>query len=596
MWRLILGVAVGLYSGSVVAAAKREWVLVTMPHFTLLTEASEADARKWATELERFRRRMQDVLDVPESMVRPLTVVLFRSDKAMRPFKPLENGQPKNLAGMFVNACDSHAIALSLDGDPKETRRIIFHEAVHWYSNAAESAMPAWLEEGVAEVYSTFEVNKDGTSSIGRPLQEHLALMRKETLWGMRQLSGITTSSLKFNEGDRATQFYAESWLATHFLLFGKGTPGQNSVRSYLVAQATAPNLQQAFRSAFGMDYGEFDRRVAAYLMSGSYTLHRYRPKSDVVTKDVPTRLASEAELELALASLLLGARRESTAEVEARLQRASVLAPENPHVWQRRGEAAFLGKHYDAAADYFTKALAAGSKSYFTYYGLATSRLQQRDGDATFSDPSLVAKSMDDLRQAVRLNPRHVPSYESLAGLIFVAKEYDPADRTLLETGARISPESTAIDVGLAACDLKAGKRSDGRKRLGWVLETGHDVRADVRKLAIDILHSDDWDVFSSEIGSLFAARRYREAVARIDAERERFPEVELRSTMDLNRSAAAGFAEINEAIALANSGKAAAARAILQRLLASEGGNERVMAEARRVTQEMDSGKQKR
>ncbi|HEY1109913.1 MAG TPA: hypothetical protein VGE76_14790, partial [Opitutaceae bacterium] len=70
------------------------WTKVTSPYFTILTPAGESTAREWAVELEEFRRGMQAFVPVPVDKLRPVTVVLFATEKAMEPYLPLENGHP----------------------------------------------------------------------------------------------------------------------------------------------------------------------------------------------------------------------------------------------------------------------------------------------------------------------------------------------------------------------------------------------------------------------------------------------------------------------------------------------------------------------
>ena len=91
--RILVPVLLALSLLAPPARAKEQWVVVSMPHFRVLTTAPAATARKWALELERFTVMLHEVVNVPEAMVRPLTVVLFRTDRAMRPYKPLEKGR-----------------------------------------------------------------------------------------------------------------------------------------------------------------------------------------------------------------------------------------------------------------------------------------------------------------------------------------------------------------------------------------------------------------------------------------------------------------------------------------------------------------------
>ena len=153
-------------------AADEPWIKVTAEYFTILTAAGEPVARKWAIELEQFRRGLQAIFPTPAERLRPVTVVLFKNDRAMEPFVPLENGRPAKMGGLFVRANDVNTIMVSLARNARETRHVILHEAVHWHLSAREGALPLWLDEGLAEVYATFEVPDAKTYTFGAALEE----------------------------------------------------------------------------------------------------------------------------------------------------------------------------------------------------------------------------------------------------------------------------------------------------------------------------------------------------------------------------------------------------------------------------------------
>ena len=563
--------------------AADHWVRVESPYFTVFTTGSAKIARGWAAELERFRLMLQPYVAAPEDRLRPVTVILFPSDRAMRPFKPLEKGKPQMVEGLFVNFCDSHAIGLRLDGDPARTRRIIFHEAVHWYSNASDVALPLWLEEGIAEVYSTFQVNQD-TCSFGYPIREHLRMLALAPRWSMARLAATTHESLTYNEGSRATEFYAQAWLSAHYLLFGKDTPGRSSIARYVEALGAAADPAQAFAQAFGMDFAGFNQRLTAYRSGGHYTVRNFPLPAGDLEKTLVARPATEAEVELALGTFLLGARQASTPESDRHLLRAAALAPENPVVWQVLGEGAMIAKKFDDADGYFARAAATGSTSYFVYHCLGFCRLRGQDWAHGYPDAVAARQSLQDFRRALAMNPR----FEALAGLMFADETYDARDRELLEHGARLAPKSGLIQVGLAACDLKAGHRREGREELETVLQAGSDATTEARELATRILHSDDWNACMKQVAGLFDQQRYREAVALIDAVYEQFPEPNFRTTLKLNRRNAVESARLNEAVELANNGSLMTAKKRLQEILESDV-EPQTRARARRLLEEI-------
>ena len=85
--------------------------------------------------------------------------------------------------------------------------------------------VPVWLNEGLAEHYSTYEVYRGGReATIGAAIESHLAQLNASPLLALERLLTIEHSSPLYNEGNRRSLFYAQSWALTHMLLLG----GQN--------------------------------------------------------------------------------------------------------------------------------------------------------------------------------------------------------------------------------------------------------------------------------------------------------------------------------------------------------------------------------
>lgn len=553
------------------AAADEVWSLVQSPYFTVLTPAQPERARVWAMELERFRLVLGQVVTVPESHLRPVTVVLFPNDRAMRPYKPLEKGKPQQIAGLFVRFGDSNAIMLALDANPEQVRRTIFHEAVHWYSHAGEGTLPMWLEEGVAEVYSTFTADAAGHCVFGGPIKEHMLALARDRAWSFEKIATTPRGTLEYNKGNRADIFYAGSWVAAHYLLFGKDSPGRPAILSYMDARAREGDTPEVFARAFGTDYAGFRTRLIEYQDGGKYVKQRLSLPAGEIEKNLITRRATPAEVDLGLGMLLIGSSGEHRPAGIRRVERAAAAAPENPMIWQVLGEAALLDNNEAAAEENFEKAIAAGSESAEAHYnhGVFLSRRASLPNGIT--DSEAAKKTIQAFRRALVLNPRLIPAYEGIAALIFATENYDPRDRELLEAGARLAPDNLDIDLGLAACDLRAGRRERGRERLEWVIQSPN-ATARTRDHAESIRQADQWNELGEKISALFTAGHYDQAVALIDEARVRFPERRYADSLAANRRDAAALHLINQAVDLANSGDRSAATVQLRQVLASD------------------------
>ena len=84
------------------ASAAAEWRRLDSPNFIVVGDASERDLRTIAVQFEGFRETLGRVLsaNVTATAV-PTVVVVFPHDRAFTPFKPLYNGKPVDVDGVF---------------------------------------------------------------------------------------------------------------------------------------------------------------------------------------------------------------------------------------------------------------------------------------------------------------------------------------------------------------------------------------------------------------------------------------------------------------------------------------------------------------
>ena len=317
---IVLWAAFGFGPLPAAAATTEPWIKVESPHFIVLTLAPESTARAWCLALEQFVQGLGEVIAMPESKLTKATVLLFRTDRELRPFKPLENGQPKAVVGFFVRGAETPFIALALDARQSSIRRTVLHETVHWYLSASDVKLPLWLSEGLADVYATFAV--DGGDAVFGELQpNHLRELRRQRPIKVERTVNTTPGSLDYNEGLRAPVFYAEAWGLTHYLLFGPGTPGRDSVKEYVAALRTAATPKLALEQILGADCDEIARRLGAYIGAGTHPVHRFKLPLAGIEASLRSTAATAAEAQRAQDELLLAVRRRLATEAITRLR-----------------------------------------------------------------------------------------------------------------------------------------------------------------------------------------------------------------------------------------------------------------------------------
>src|SRR5215468_1344322 len=154
----VIGFAAILLQANTVQA-KDKWINLSTKNFNIISNADEGGSRKLALKLEQFHYVFSKLFNLPLTRRIPTTVMVFRNDASFRPFKPLYNGKPANLAGYFQPSQDENIIALDISANEQRPLSVIFHEYTHLVTSETRREWPLWLKEGLAEVYSSFEVD-----------------------------------------------------------------------------------------------------------------------------------------------------------------------------------------------------------------------------------------------------------------------------------------------------------------------------------------------------------------------------------------------------------------------------------------------------
>jgi len=194
--------------------AKDTWVSVRSRNFLLVGNAAEKDIRNVAIRLEQFREVYSRLFPAAklDSAV-PTTVVVFKSDKSFKPFKP-----GTNLAGFFQAGQDVNYIALTTEtSGAQDPFQVIFHEYTHLLVQNTVGDAPSWFNEGLAEYYSTFTMADDQKVELGRPIANHVFRLRDSKMLPLKTLFQVDQLSPYYNERDKQTIFYAQSWALVHY-------------------------------------------------------------------------------------------------------------------------------------------------------------------------------------------------------------------------------------------------------------------------------------------------------------------------------------------------------------------------------------------
>lgn len=193
--RSVLAGLILLLAVPVTLQAKDSWTSVRTKNFLLVGNAGEKEIRKVATRLEQFRDVFARLFPSArfETPV-PTTVIVFKS---MSSYKPFNSG---NNAGYFQKGEDVNYITLTTELSAQNPYSVIYHEYVHLLVNNTAGNAPTWFNEGLAEYYSSFDIEEDRKAHLGDLIPYHLETLRDEKLLPLRTLFAVDQYSPYYNE------------------------------------------------------------------------------------------------------------------------------------------------------------------------------------------------------------------------------------------------------------------------------------------------------------------------------------------------------------------------------------------------------------
>ena len=417
-------------------AADRPWTEIRGADVIVFGQQSPRTLRDVAVQIEQFRAVVGQLIAgarQPQSL--PTEVYLFDTERAMRDYVPLYQGRPAALTGYcHCGAPDEISVIVAALSQYRESTSIIYHEYTHLLMRNALRDVPVWLNEGLAEYFSTFNLRSNGREAeIGAPIPNHVAALHDDFIPLPRLLAVNRTSPL-YNERTRKTIFYAEAWALTHYLLIGR-PGGSETLNAFLSEYANGADSGPALEKATGLSLSAIERELRGYVS---------RPLTLAVATDFgPAMTRTLALAERVATDAPTAARTLAPAERDARLGEIQL----------RIGREEDATKRIEAAA-------AAGQSNAQAQLVLARLRLrQQRNADAMLLVTKAATLAPDDF------------AAQYLYALTLLRGDGDHSDaswptdraraaREALLRAVRIRPGSAAAQAWLGYADQQEGTR----------------------------------------------------------------------------------------------------------------------------------------
>lgn len=558
MRRLCLAIAAFLIAAPArpLPPPQEPWIELKTANFTLFSNAVERDTRRAGEDLERLRDALSKlspglILNSPS----PTWIYVFKNADSLKPYQRLYEGKPIDADGYFLTRPQGNYVAV--DSSPRrDPTATIYHEYFHYVARNNYGDLPAWLHEGLAEYYSTFQVTKS-EARVGLPIDEHLRWLRKHSWIPFAQLFAVDQTSKEYNETARRGAFYAESWALTYYLLDGK-TPRRAQLQELLrLTKAGAPG-KEAFEKVFGTDPTVLERELHAYLnvYTFEYTHTPIQPDANLA---MAARPMARQDVLFRLGDLLANLDADHYAAAEEHFRAALAVQPDHSPSFSGLGVLAELAHRPQEARSFYEKAAKLAPDDFLVQYRYAENLLDD-------PRPDSLRAARAALIRVVALRPDFGEAWAHLGYSYQAEESLDENAVHSLETAHRLLPSRMDVAHNLALAYARTGHRDQAAQLIEQVLAPHADPEEvlNVREALLDedYRHAEKLIDQEKPAEALPLLERVRDETRR--PERRRTLELridEIQKALDFNRFVA-GY---NQAVELVNRGDVQGAVAIL-------------------------------
>ncbi len=300
------------------ARGREAWLHTQTPAFSLYGRVGEKALLQTARELQDFDGLLRTVHNVDGQMAgKPLPIYLVP-----RLFD-LQKVTPGLKAGGFYSASVGDVFAVvTLDGDPDDSRRVLFHEYTHHFmAQYAPAAYPSWLVEGYAEYFETARFKPDSVE-LG-VTNRSIAWLRGQAWLPFDQILGRRARAASREYDVQA--FYSQSWLLTHYMMLDPERFAR--LTRYTQAVAAGGDPVALMPEAAGVALDALPRVLRSYM--GSLPARRIaRPPSTLGPLRVSSLSASADDLILENQRLKRGVPRDERPQVLAMIRERAARYP----------------------------------------------------------------------------------------------------------------------------------------------------------------------------------------------------------------------------------------------------------------------------
>jgi len=447
-----------IFASAVTSARDKteNWLEVRSPHFVVLSDSSEKQARHVADQFERMRFVFQTVLQ--HGIVDPGTPIVVLAVKDKKDFQDLEpeaylaKGQIE-IAGLFLRAPDKNYVLMRLDAQGEHPYATVYHEYTHLLSSRAEGWMPLWLDEGLAEFYQNTEIGQKDVL-FGEASPENILLLRQERLLPLATLFTVDRYSPYYHEENKGSIFYAESWALTHFFMSTDNQGNTHHLSNYMELVSRNVDPVTAATRAFG-DLKQLQATLQKYVAQTSFRYFKAPLSTQVDDTAFKVQALGPTQADAARADFLAYDQREKDAR--PLLEHVLHDDPANVSAHETMGYMELRQGHSAEALKWYGQAVKLDSQNFMANYYYAA--VAMNGGPLNSENKSQIESS---LRAAIKLNPSFAPAYDGLAVFFGMQRQNLEEAHMLAVNAVQLDPGNLRYRMNTASILMQMERGTD--------------------------------------------------------------------------------------------------------------------------------------
>ncbi|MCX6954538.1 MAG: hypothetical protein NTV51_20485 [Verrucomicrobia bacterium] len=334
------------------------WRYGEIPGFEILTNASDRTTKRLIKDFDMFREALSLVWPVPNRSGVPTSLILCGKGGKFDAFVPAgkSGGPDRALASLFLKNKEQTAIVLDMESTTLNILAVdtandaatgtdssliavdhdkqLYREYVHYLLSKSEPRLPAWLEEGMAQIIMAMKVDKkyivfgkvedpntvsaqagavmamnaltaaddpDGIQIAGAPAEDrdfNVALQRR-ALVPFPKFFAVTADSPEAINPLGNNVWAKQCYAFVHMCIYGRGKRYQKPFTTFLARLAKEPPSEELFKECFKMDYKKMLLELSGYISFTDAQHQEYTLKGAGLGDGPPLELREATQAEV---------------------------------------------------------------------------------------------------------------------------------------------------------------------------------------------------------------------------------------------------------------------------------------------------------